>query len=157
PPLPVAMPGSRLPMGPNPGRPGEGGRAPLHRLADIARLVDAFRQAGRPVTFDTLGEPPEVSPSAELAIYRLVSEALTNAARYAPDSPVEVQVIYSPTAISVFVDDQGTATPPPSRTGGGHGLLGCSERLAALGASLEAGPRVPGPGWRVHAKVPLLI
>jgi signal transduction histidine kinase len=135
-------------------------RAPLPHLSDLPALVDAVRQTGRTVSFHTLGDPPPLPASVEMIVYRLVQEALTNSVRYAGDSPIDVQVIYSPTAITVFVDDDGTAAPvgtPRTGPGGGHGLVGMQERLAAIGGTLEAGPRRPGPGWRVHASIPVVL
>ena len=93
-----------------------------------------------------------------MIVYRLVQEALTNAVRYAGDGPIDVQVICSPTAITVFVDDEGPGAQPGSgRAGGGHGLVGMQERLATIGGTLDAGPRRPGPGWRVHASIPVVL
>jgi signal transduction histidine kinase len=140
---------------PTPFREGSG-RSPLPRLADIAALVDELAEAGRKATLHVLGDPPNVPASVELVIYRVVQEALTNAARYAGDARVEVQLIYQPEAITVFVDDDGPGRDAVGRPGGGHGLLGMSERLSTIGGTLEAGPRSPGPGWRVYATVPLL-
>ena len=132
-------------------------RAPLPRLADIPALVAALQEAGRAVACNVLGDLPGVPASVELIVYRVVQEALTNAVRYAGDAAIDVQLIYSPEAITVFVDDDGPGRAPPSAgPGGGHGLVGMSERLATFGGSLEAGPRQPGPGWRVHASVPVL-
>jgi signal transduction histidine kinase len=131
-------------------------RAPLPRLADIPTLVGALHEAGRNVSLDALGDIPRVPASVELLIYRVVQEALTNAARYAGDAQIEVQLIFSPEAITVFVDDDGPGRAAVGRPGGGHGLIGMSERLATFGGSLEAGPRQPGPGWRVYASVPVL-
>jgi signal transduction histidine kinase len=131
-------------------------RAPLPRLADIPCLVSTLQEAGRTVSWHALGDPPRVPASVELVIYRVVQEALTNAARYAGDAAIEVQLIYSPEAITVFVDDDGPGGSAIGRPGGGHGLLGMSERVATFGGSLEAGPRSPGPGWRVYASVPVL-
>jgi signal transduction histidine kinase len=136
-------------------------RTPLPRLADLPGLIETVRQTGRTVAYNTLGEPPPLPASVEMIVYRLVQEALTNAVRYAGDGPIDVQVIYSPTAISVFVDDEGPGTSgSAARTasgGGGHGLVGMQERLAAIGGTLEAGPRRPGPGWRVHASIPVVL
>jgi signal transduction histidine kinase len=131
-------------------------RAPLPRLADIPGLVAVLQEAGRTVSLQVLGDPPHVPASVELVIYRVVQEALTNAARYAGDATIEVQLIYAPQTITVFVDDDGPGRAAVGRPGGGHGLLGMSERLATFGGSLEAGPRNPGPGWRVYATVPVL-
>ncbi len=143
--------------------PGPVGRSPLPRIADLEGLVEAVRQTGRTVRFQVLGDPPTVPASVEMTVFRVVQEALTNAVRYAGDAPVDIQVIFSPAAITVFVDDEGpgaaaTARPAPGRSGApGHGLVGMQERLAAVGGTLEAGPRRPGPGWRVYATIPVIL
>jgi signal transduction histidine kinase len=128
--------------------------------------VEAVRQTGRSVSYNVLGEPPALPASVEMTVYRVVQEALTNAVRYAGDAPIDIQVIFSPAAITVFVDDEGLpasngqrpagATAPPAG-GSGHGLVGMQERLAAVGGTLEAGPRRPGPGWRVYATIPVVL
>jgi signal transduction histidine kinase len=159
-PGPGDVPGDRAPAG----QPGvvrtNGGplatRAPLPRLADIPGLVNNLKEAGRTVTLQVLGSPPAVTPSVEVTIYRVVQEALTNAVRYAGDADIDVQLIYAPQAITVFVDDNGPGAAAAGRPGGGHGLVGMYERLTTIGGSLEAGPRRPGPGWRVYATVPVL-
>jgi signal transduction histidine kinase len=136
-----------------------GPRNPLPRLADLQSLVEAVRQTGRTVTYNVLGEPPSLPASVDMTVYRVVQEALTNAVRYAADSPVDIQVIFSPTAITVFVDDEGGGVSATAAAGGGsgHGLVGMQERLAAVGGTLEAGPKRPGPGWRVYATIPLVL
>ncbi len=132
-------------------------RRPLPRLADIPTLINGLRDAGRDVRFSELGDQPRLPGSVELVLYRVVQEALTNAVRYAGDSMIEVQLIYTPENVTLFVDDEGAAGgAPPGRPGGGHGLVGMAERLATVGGSLNAGPRKPGPGWRVQASVPVL-
>jgi len=144
-----------------PGGAGDAGtRTPLPHLSDLSPLIDAVRQTGRTVSYNTLGDPPTLPASVEMIVYRLVQEALTNAVRYGGESPIDVQLIYSPTAITVFVDDEGAGAPPGAArngSGGGHGLVGMQERLAAIGGTLEAGPRRPGPGWRVHASIPVVL
>ena len=132
-------------------------RTPLPRIADLEPLVEAVGQAGRRISLNVLGDPPPLPASVETTVYRLVQEAVTNAVRYAGESPIDVQLIYSPTAITVFVDDEGPAGAVPARSGGGHGLQGMRERLAAIGGTLEAGPRTPGPGWRVYATIPVVL
>lgn len=139
-------------------------RAPLPRLGDLAPLIEVVRQTGRQVEFSTLGEPPPLPASVEMIVYRVVQEALTNSVRYAGNSPVDVQLIFSPTAITVFVDDDGPgasgtdgAVRGARLSGSGHGLTGMQERLSAIGGTLEAGPRTPGPGWRVHASIPVVL
>ncbi len=108
------------------------------------------------------GTPPPLPASVELAIYRVVQEALTNAVRYAGQGRVLVEITYTPEYIVVFVDDDGpgpggSAKAKEPKEGGGHGLLGMQERIAAVGGTLTAGPRTPGPGWRVHARIPMVL
>jgi signal transduction histidine kinase len=138
-----------------------GGRAPLPRLADLDPLVQGLRDAGLDVNMTVAGTPPPLPASVELAIYRVVQESLTNALRYAGQGRVLVEITYTPEYIVLFVDDDG---PGPgggakagSRDSGGHGLLGMQERIAAVGGTLTSGPRTPGPGWRVHARIPMVL
>jgi signal transduction histidine kinase len=135
---------------------GDDPRRPLPRLADIPALVASLNEAGRDVRYSALGDEPQVPSSVALVLYRVVQEALTNAVRYAADSPVEVQMLYTPDAITLFVDDEGPGSAAVGRPGGGHGLVGMAERLGTVGGTLQAGPRQPGPGWRVQASVPVL-
>jgi signal transduction histidine kinase len=135
--------------------PGDG-RRPLPRLCDVPALVETLRSAGRDVRFSVLGDQPPVPSSVELVLYRVVQEALTNSVRYAGDSMIDVQLIHTPEAITLFVDDEGPGAAAVGRPGGGHGLLGMAERLATVGGALSAGPRQPGPGWRVQASIPVL-
>jgi signal transduction histidine kinase len=148
---------------------GNGTRTPLPRISDLQGLVEAVRQAGRRVSYDTLGDPSPLPASVEMTVYRVVQEALTNAVRYAGDAAIDIQVIFSPTAITVFVDDEGTgpssgaakaataAASGHASGGNGHGLVGMQERLAAVGGTLQAGPKRPGPGWRVYATIPVVL
>ena len=133
-------------------------RSPLPRISDLESLVETVRQTGRTVNYNVLGDAPPLPSSVETTVYRLVQEALTNAVRYAGDTPIDIQVIFSPASITVFVDDEGPGVGNRRASGGsGHGLAGMRERLAAVGGSLEAGPRQPGPGWRVYATIPVVL
>ncbi|GAC1315422.1 MAG: hypothetical protein NVSMB12_10930 [Acidimicrobiales bacterium] len=153
-----------------------GTRSPLPRLADVPALVSSLQDAGREVRLSILGDLPSVPSSVELVLYRVIQEALTNAVRHAGEATIDVQLIYTPEAITLYVDDDGAGSGEADRAGAdragperlgterlgtervrsGHGLIGMAERLATVGGTLEAGPRHPGPGWRVHADVPVL-
>jgi signal transduction histidine kinase len=130
-------------------------RQPLPGLADIENLVSESKDAGLDVELNASGSQPDAAGSVGLAVYRVIQEALTNAIRHAPGAKVQVEITYAPGFIILFVDDDGPAAGGP-KSSDGHGLLGMRERVAALGGTLDAGPRHPGPGWRVHARLPLM-
>jgi signal transduction histidine kinase len=131
-------------------------REPPPRLADLDNLVAGLRQAGLNIETTVVGKPPPLSPGVELVIYRVVQEGLTNAMRHAPQAQVQLELTYAPDHVVVFVDDDGVgATGGKGGAGGGHGLMGMYERVAAVGGTVKAGPRQPGPGWRVHARIPV--
>jgi signal transduction histidine kinase len=132
-------------------------RSPLPHLSDVSELVEQLQRAGRKVEFKVLGDRPKLPASVEVTLYRLIQEAVTNAARYGGEAAtITIELIFDPDTISVFVDDDGPGQVVASRPGGGHGLLGMQERVSAVGGSMSAGPRPGGPGWRVHASVPLV-
>jgi signal transduction histidine kinase len=80
-------------------------------------------------------------------IYRIVQEALTNATRHAPSSPVRVRVVARSGRAEVEVDSAG-----PPTDGSGLGLASMRERAQAVGGTCAAGPG--GRGWVVHASLP---
>jgi signal transduction histidine kinase len=127
------------PLGPQPG------------LADLSRLVDQSREAGMTVELRPLpGEP--VDPSVGRATFRIVQEALTNAAKHAPGAAVCVTVDRRPGELLVRVVS-GPAAAGAESPGGGYGLVGLAERVRTLGGRLDAGPRLDG-GWAVEAVLP---
>lgn len=149
--------------GPGATAPGTAGpgpvRSPLPRLADVPTLIDALRQADRTVSFNVLGDPPQVPPSVEVVVYRVIQEALTNVLKHAGQARTAVRIEYRPDELRITVSDDGRpagAGPPPVQPHGqgGRGLLGLRERIAIYRGELDAGPR-PGGGWRVSATIPL--
>lgn len=123
----------------------------------MAALVETAARAGVLVTFPQAGALPRgVDGPTGLTAYRITQEALANAARHAPGGPVHISV--RATADTLLVD---VVNGPPTGTtevvpisGGGHGLDGMRERVAALGGSLDAGPQ-PDGGYLVAARLPL--
>ena len=140
---------------------GDGVADPLPGLVDLDHLVQGFRDAGLDVQFEVTGEQPPVSAGVELAIYRVVQEALTNVVRHAGPAQAKVSLLYSPEAINVWVEDNGKKLSGPAgrasaRPADGHGLVGMRERIVAAQGALEAGPKTDGQGWEVHARVPVI-
>ncbi len=103
------------------------------------------------------GSPACLAPGTDLAAFRIVQEALTNVVRHSGSRAARVRLGHLPGALEITVDDDGPATAAGRAgdvTGGGNGLVGMRERAAALGGTVEAGPR-PDGGFRVHARIPL--
>ncbi|WP_406175210.1 sensor histidine kinase [Streptomyces sp. NBC_00996] len=120
-----------------------------------ALLVERARAAGLAVDLRVTGEERALTATVDRAAYRIVQEALTNAARHAGPAKVTVELSYAPCELTIRVDDDGVARPA-RRLRPGIGLTGMRERVTALGGTLQAGPRAEG-GFSVRAELPLGI
>jgi signal transduction histidine kinase len=129
----------------------EDGRfSPQPGLADLDELVEQVRAAGLAATLTRTGTC-ELGPGAELAIYRIVQEALTNTIKHAgPDATATVELSCAGGEADVVITDNGRGNSTPA--GAGHGLHGMTERAAPYGGRVSAGPG-PDRGWRVHAHI----
>jgi signal transduction histidine kinase len=129
--------------------------APQHGIDDIPRLVDSIRRAGVDVGLVIEGGQAVTGADAavQIAAYRIVQEALSNAVRHSPGARVAVRVHADPATIRIRVHNEA-ATNTPSDQGGGYGLRGMRERAELLGGSLRAGPDDDG-AWTVDAVLPL--
>ncbi|RBQ18882.1 two-component sensor histidine kinase [Spongiactinospora rosea] len=132
---------------------GEAAGRALPGLDGLARLAADYSPAAEVGLTIEPGLAGEVSREVSATIYRLVTEALTNARRHAPGAAkVEVEVVRAGgSAVRVRVTDDGGGRSEESGRGG-FGLAGLAERVSVLGGSLSAGP-APG-GWRVEAVLP---
>nr|WP_255465814.1 histidine kinase [Cellulomonas sp. APG4] len=120
---------------------------------DLPTLVERFRTAGLDVRTTGLHLDLPDDAGLQLTVYRIVSEALTNALRHAPGTGlVEIALTRTPDAVEVDVRDEGPAALPVRPPGAGQGLIGMAERAAVYGGTVEAGPTATG--WRVHAVLP---
>ncbi|KQT02004.1 ATP-binding protein [Cellulomonas sp. Leaf395] len=118
-------------------------------LARLDALVAAARSAGQEVV--VVGAVPAPLPAAtDQAAFRIVQESLTNAARHAPGSPVEVAVSGREQVEVVVTNPLGLTGAPPLSTA--TGLLTMRERAEALGGTLVAGPC--DGRWVVRASLP---
>jgi signal transduction histidine kinase len=134
-------------------RPGEQPpRAPTVGIEGLSELVARTTAAGIRVETDISGDPCPVPASVDLAVYRIVQEALTNVARHARPASAIVRLSYGARDLTVEVDDAGARS---SGNGvAGNGIAGMRERVAALGGEFSAGPRLDA-GFRVKARLPL--
>jgi signal transduction histidine kinase len=120
---------------------------PAPGAAHLAALVEQYRGAGADVVFTVDGDPMELPSTVGLALYRILQEALSNAARHAVGAATRAVLSVTPTSAVLVVDSTG---PPGSGHGGG--LLSMRERAEALGGVCTAGPATGG--WQVRAELP---
>lgn len=161
-------------------REGEAEFAPHPLVHSVEDLFNAMREAGLVVSFEEAGEPFELRPGAQLAVYRILQESLSNSLKYGGEG-TEAHVSYMWTAegLQVRVDDDGVrahdrrAGLDPNEvarqraysmeddlsalTGAisGPGITEMRERAALFGGIFNASP-VPGVGFSVSAVFPAL-
>jgi signal transduction histidine kinase len=125
----------------------------------LDQLVEQVRAAGVDVALDVhTALASRLSATADLAIYRIVQEALTNVVKHTGHASVRVELRDEPGALVLEVlDDGGDLVAYPQAVGdvvAHHGIVGMRERVALFAGSFEATPR-PGGGFRVLARLPL--
>lgn len=127
--------------------------APLPTIDELDALVQSAVDSGQQATLERIGTLPEVSPAAELTLYRVAQEGLTNARKHAGHgATVAVRLRGVGDGIELEISDSGG--PAGGRAEGtGHGLIGMRERISAVGGTVTAGPKSAG-GWLVRAYVP---
>jgi signal transduction histidine kinase len=131
---------------------GPAARTPQPALTDLERLITGVRKAGLPVRAELPPTAPALSAGAQLTVYRVLQEALTNTLKHAgPGATASVRLSYGPGALEMVVTDTGTRSTAPGR---GHGITGMRERAARYDGTLETGP-LPTGGWRVALRIPL--
>jgi signal transduction histidine kinase len=119
-------------------------------LASLDTLIARHRAAGLEVIFDTSGAPRPLGAAVDQAAYRIMQEALTNAARHGAGS-ARIELCFGEEALQLRVSNPVPAGGAP-RPGGGHGLIGMRERAALLGGSLDV-ERADG-AFRLRARIP---
>ncbi|MFI7280963.1 sensor histidine kinase [Micromonospora chersina] len=120
----------------------------------VAELVDGARDAGMAVELRSDPAAADLPPLVAHAVHRVVREALTNAARYAPGALVTVTVDRAGGEVAVsVVNGRAPNGPLPGPASHGSGLLALRERVRLAGGALDAGPR--GGGFAVTAHLPL--
>jgi signal transduction histidine kinase len=131
------------------GRPNGAVEAP-RGLMSVDTLIARHTAAGLDVTVDTSGAPRLLGGPADQATYRILQEALTNAARHGAGS-ARVQVEFGDTAVELTVTNPVPTNGSP-RPSGGHGLVGMRERANLLGGQFDA--EQTNGTFRVHARIP---
>ena len=141
--------------------------APVPTLSDVPALVEQSRRAGLPVTFTGItGTMARTLPQgAELAAYRTVQEALTNALKHSPGAATTVTIHWDEDGLQLWVQNDPVSAVSPASTsasnqrtsspvpGSGNGLRGMSERINLYHGTLTYGLQ-PDGGWLVEAALP---
>ena len=126
--------------------------APQPGMKTIDSLLEGVRSAGLPVELDVDGEARDLPPGVDLAAYRVIQEALTNALKYGGTAHAWVSLRWRDDELALEVANDGRSDGDGS--GGGHGLAGMQERVSLYGGTLESGPR-DGGGYVVRARLPV--
>jgi signal transduction histidine kinase len=128
---------------------------PQPGMGTIDDLLDGVRAAGLPVELEVAGAPRELPPGIDLAAYRVVQEALTNALKYAGPAHAWVAVTWREAELVLEIANDGRGMSSGDGDGsGGHGLAGMRERVSLYGGDIESGER-SGGGYVVRARLPL--
>jgi signal transduction histidine kinase len=118
-------------------------------LAALEALAERYRGSGLDVTVTVDGSRRPLSPAVDQAAYRILQEALTNAAWHGRGS-AKVEIEFATASLEIAVTNR--ASDSSARDGGGHGIVGMRERAQLLGGTLEAG--ADNGSFRVHARLP---
>ncbi len=132
----------------------------LGLLPALRDLVQDFAKRTRvEATIETAGSARKFAPELEVAIYRVVQEALTNIMRHSDARTVQVRLDVAPREVTVQVRDDGTGAADAVTPN--LGMLFMRERVTELGGALDVGPVGPADGiagrggFRVLARIPL--
>lgn len=127
---------------------------PVPGMADLPQLLASFEAVGLRVELERQGCPLGLPLSVDLAAYRVVQEALTNAHKHG-SGRAWLRLSHSPGGLSIEVRNPVSGnTKPPGGGGGGYGLAGMSERVRAVGGTMTARPAGPDR-FEVRAVLPL--
>jgi signal transduction histidine kinase len=132
---------------------GEAERAPQPGLDRLNDLVDTARDAGANIRLILQGKVIPLPAGIDLAAYRIVQEALTNARRHAPGADVDVEVTYRPDAVHLRVRDYGPG-PANGELIASHGLVGMRDRATIARGTFSCGA-AEGGGFAIDATLPV--
>lgn len=121
-------------------------------LGRLDQLLHSARAVGTEVRLRISGDPAALPPEVSREAYRIVQEGLTNSLRHGGRVPVALELRVGADELAVELANPAT-TPQPRRPGGGRGLPGIRERVAALGGTVSAGRE--GDQWRLLVLLPL--
>ncbi|HEY1529889.1 MAG TPA: histidine kinase [Galbitalea sp.] len=129
---------------------------PQPALGDLERLLDQLRGSGLTVEFTTKGQPLQLGTGQQLAVYRIVQEALTNALRHGDRTEeVTVRFEWHIDELQIRISSAVNASPATAELRVGHGLAGMKERAALVGGRLST--QVDDRRFVVVATIPATV
>lgn len=131
---------------------GDADRAPQPGLGRLDELIDKAEATGTHIRLIREGKVARLPLSVDLAAYRIVQEALTNARRHAPGADVDVELSYRNDVLHLRVRDYGPGALD-GEIAEGHGLMGMRERVTLAGGTFSVGPADAG-GFEVDVTLP---
>jgi signal transduction histidine kinase len=132
---------------------GEADRTPQPGLDQLGELIDTARDAGANIRLILQGKVVPLPAGIDLAAYRILQEALTNARRHAAGADVDVEVAYGNDALQLRVRDYGPG-PADGELAAGHGLVGMRDRASIAGGTFSCGS-AEGGGFVVDVTLPI--
>jgi signal transduction histidine kinase len=135
-------------------------RSPSFEPLTVAQVVERGvreheRRTGQAVDLRVDGQWAEAPVVAKIGVYRVLQEALSNAARHAAGAAIEVRLSGDDGDVQLEVRDRGPGFDPGTVRSDALGLAGMRERAELLGGTFEIGPRDDGPGTRIRLSLPL--
>ncbi|MFI8634112.1 sensor histidine kinase [Microbacterium sp. NPDC077663] len=127
---------------------------PQPTLADLEQLYAQVRAAGTPLRVDVDPAPrAEIPASVQLAVYRILQEALTNALRHGGPGGVDVSLSWHADRVDFSVRNDLPPDPSSEKRAPGHGLIGMRERAQLIGGRVDAAPA--GSSFLVSGSLPI--
>jgi signal transduction histidine kinase len=133
--------------------PGQAPEPPLAGPSAIGQLVEEYRHAGLPVTFNRAGDLGRLEPAVVLALYRISQEALANVVKHAAGGRTRVDLAVTDHVELVVANDLPKGTSATPDDGSSYGISGMRDRAALLGGTLTAQP--VDSRWVVRASLPV--
>ncbi len=128
--------------------------------AALEWLSDSSSTRGIPCTFTSVGLAQPTTPEVEIALFRIIQEALSNIWRHSQATQASVELKYFPRFLRLTVHDNGKGFSTEQYLDSGHhsqsglGLVGMRERALLIGANLEINSS-PGAGCTIELSLPL--
>jgi signal transduction histidine kinase len=126
-----------------------------HALSlDFEQLANTYRSAGLPITLHVSGAPDALPLAERVTLYRVVQEALANAARHTQGlSAIHIELLIDQeTVVARITNDYPASNPARLASSGGYGLAGLREQVASLGGELTSGREADA--WILECRLP---